>query len=317
MRNLIAFLLFGLAAAGASHAAAAQAAAPARPLTVAEKRALEAKAEAELAARIEKRIEEMRAMQRARAEQQAKTRKAAAPAKAPAARPAAVAPRAARWAYSGQLGPANWSKISEEWAACGSGKRQSPVDIRNAIPVDQEHIAFDYRLSPFSVQDNGHTIEVGVGEGNFIMVGERRYELVQFHFHRPSEERIDGKGFDMVAHLEHRARDGSMAVVAVMLEEGRALEPMQAAFDNLPLEKGSVARPAIVLDPAALLPEERGYYSYAGSLTTPPCTENVLWLVMKQPVQASPEQMDVFARLYPMNARPLQPAAGRVIKASN
>jgi carbonic anhydrase len=145
----------------------------------------------------------------------------------------------------------------------------------------------------------------------------RRYELLQFHFHRPSEERIDGRQFDMVAHLVHKDVEGRLAVVAVLLDRGSAQPIVQAVWNNLPLEKGDEVPARGSLDLNALLPPERSYFTYMGSLTTPPCSEGVLWMVMKQPVPISPEQIAIFSRLYPMNARPIQSASGRLIKESN
>ena len=165
--------------------------------------------------------------------------------------------------------------------------------------------------------DNGHTVQVNVAPGNTIEVMGQRYELVQFHFHRPSEERIDGKPFDMVAHLVHKSEQGKLAVVAVLLEKGSAQPVVQSVWNNLPLEKGDEVAARSTLDLNQLLPRERGYYTYMGSLTTPPCSEGVLWMVMKQPVPISDEQIGIFARLYPMNARPVQSASGRLIKQSN
>lgn len=311
MRNLIAFLACSLAIASAS---AIHEAAPSSKS--AEQRAQEQQAEAELSARIEARIAQMRARQRERAEAQARAHKQEQARRKQIAR-TTVVPRSTRWEYAGAFGPANWSRINVDWQACGSGKRQSPIDIRNGMQVALEHIGFDYKPTPFTVEDTGHTVEVGALEDNFITLDGERYQLEQFHFHNPSEERIDGKAFEMTVHLEHRARDGRLAVVAVLLERGQALAPMQAALDHLPLEKRERAAPAVVLNPAELLPAEQGYYTYMGSMTTPPCTENVQWVVLKKPVQASAAQMRLFARLYPMNARPVQPAAGRIIKASN
>ncbi len=185
------------------------------------------------------------------------------------------------------------------------------------MKVDLEPIAFDYKPSAFNVIDNGHTILVNVGAGNTITLQNRSYELTQFHFHRPSEERINGKGFEMVIHLEHKDTEGKLAVVAVLLERGRAQNMIQTVWNNLPLEKNDTVTPSIVLNVADVLPARRDYFTYMGSQTTPPCNEGVLWMVMKEPVQASPAQMAIFSRLYPANARPVQPNAGRVVKESN
>ncbi|HEV7815705.1 MAG TPA: carbonic anhydrase family protein [Janthinobacterium sp.] len=275
-------------------------------------------AEVDLSARIAARLAEMRATQAARAAQAAKARKVAAYI---AAHPPVVPPpppaHGTHWSYDGEAGPANWSKINVDWAKCGTGKRQSPIDIRDGMKVDLEQIAFDYHPSSFNVIDNGHTIVVTVGSGNFITIMNRTYELQQFHFHRPSEERINGKGFEMVVHLVHKDSEGHLAVIAVLLERGQAQNVIQTVWNNLPLEKGQLVVPSIVLDPAELLPQRRDYYTYMGSLTTPPCSEDVLWMVMKQPMQASPAQMALFSRLYPLNARPIQASSGRIIKESN
>jgi carbonic anhydrase len=221
------------------------------------------------------------------------------------------------WEYGGDYGPQAWGAMRPEFNKCSTGARQSPIDIREGIKVQLDPVQFDYRPSGFRVIDNGHTVQVNVGSGNSIEVGGRRYELIQFHFHRPSEERIDGRQFDMVAHLVHKDVEGRLAVVAVLLDRGSAQPLVQSVWNNLPLEKGDEVAAKGAIDLNALLPPERSYFTYMGSLTTPPCSEGVLWMVMKQPVPISPEQIAIFARLYPMNARPIQSASGRLIKESN
>jgi len=223
----------------------------------------------------------------------------------------------AHWDYAGGAGPESWGQMKPEFAKCSTGTRQSPIDIRDGIKVNLDPVQFDYRPSAFRVLDNGHTVQVNVGPGNSIDVLGRRYDLVQFHFHRPSEERIDGKQFDMVAHLVHKDVDGRLAVVAVLLDRGSAHPLVQSVWNNLPLEKGEELAARGTINMNDLLPAERNYFTYMGSLTTPPCSEGVLWMVMKQPVQISSEQIGIFSRLYPMNARPIQSAAGRLIKESN
>jgi carbonic anhydrase len=221
------------------------------------------------------------------------------------------------WDYAGDSGPTEWGKINPAWSMCAKGERQSPIDIHDGIRVDLESIAFDYKASRFAVVDNGHTIQVNMGPGNRITVGGRTYDLVQFHFHRPSEERVNGKSFPMVAHLVHKDADGRLAVVALLIEEGAANAAIQSVWNNLPLERNDPSTPVIPLDPAKLLPAKRDYYTFMGSLTTPPCTEGVLWIVLKQPIHLSAEQIAIFSRLYPMNARPIQTASGRIIKESD
>ena len=221
------------------------------------------------------------------------------------------------WDYAGSGGPDEWGKMQPEYSKCSTGTRQSPIDIRGGIAVDLEPIKFDYRPSSFSVIDNGHTVQVNVEPGNSITITGKRYELVQFHFHRPSEERVNGRQYDMVAHLVHKDVDGRLAVVAVLLDRGSAQAIVQSVWNNLPLEKGDEVRAGTRIDLSQLLPEDKRYYTYMGSLTTPPCSEGVLWMVMKQPVPISVEQVSIFSRLYPMNARPIQQADGRLIKESN
>ncbi|RZL03721.1 MAG: carbonic anhydrase family protein [Rubrivivax sp.] len=218
------------------------------------------------------------------------------------------------WEYNGATGPQSWGQLKPEFQACNTGQRQSPIDIRDGIKVQLEPIQFDYRPSAFRVIDNGHTVQVNVDSGNFITVSGRRYELVQFHFHRPSEERINGRQYEMVAHLVHKDAQGKLAVIAVLLDQGKEHPMVQLVWNSLPLEKSVEQASPVLLDMNLMLPEQHQYYTYMGSLTTPPCTEGVLWLVMKQPATLSPYQASVFSRLYANNARPLQSAAGRMIK---
>ena len=284
------------------------------PVTVAPTaRDKEEAAEVDLSERIAARLAEMRATQAARAAARARH---ATVAKAVPPPPPPVA-RGTHWSYEGDSGPANWSKINVDWGKCGTGNRQSPIDIRDGMRVDLEQINFDYHPSSFNVTDNGKTVQVMVGRGNFLSVGNRMYELVQFHFHRPGEERINGKGYEMVVHLVHKDGEGRIAMLALLLERGRPQPAIQQVWNNLPLEKMETMAPAESLDPMDLLPARREYYTFMGSMTTPPCQEGVLWIVMKEPVQASPAQLALFSRLYPLNARPVQAGSGRIIKESN
>lgn len=233
-----------------------------------------------------------------------------------AAQPAVALPPP-RWDYSGDGGPERWSTLKPENAVCASGLRQSPIDIRDGIKVQLDPVQFDYQPSGFRVVDTGYTVQVNVAAGNTIQIMGRRYELVGFNFRRPSEERVNGRGFDMGVHMVHKDMDGRLAVVAVMLTRGAAQPVIQSVWNNLPLERNREVEAASLIDPTKLLPDDPRYITYMGSLTTPPCTEGVLWIVMKTPVQVSAEQIAIFSRLYPMNARPVQPDNGRLIKESN
>jgi carbonic anhydrase len=240
-----------------------------------------------------------------------------APAGSPPARGAvAAASPGVPWSYLGADGPNTWGSLSPAYALCGRGQRQSPIDISEGIAVDLEPLQFDYQPGFFGVVDNGHTVQVSVAPGSAFELGGRRYELNGFHFHLPGEERINGKGYEMSVHLTHRDPQGRLAVIALLVQEGAEHPGVQMVWNHLPLERGEVVQATVEFDPTALLPADRRYYTYMGSLTTPPCTEGVLWIVMQQPITVSPEQRRIFARLHPMNARPIQPLGGRLIKQS-
>ena len=238
-------------------------------------------------------------------------------AKSKKAAPVEVDPYAhVHWGYEGEGAPANWSKLRKEYAACASGKRQSPIDIRDGIRVDLEPIKFNYKTTLFRIINNGHTIQVNVGGGSTIALMGRKFELVQLHFHRPSEERVNGMAFDMVVHLVHKDLDNQLAVIAILLEQGSEQPLIQSIWNNLPLEVNQEITPTVAIDLNRLLPENRTYWTYMGSLTTPPCTEDVMWIVFKQPVPVSEEQVAIFSRLYRNNTRPIQPVNNRLIKES-
>ena len=218
--------------------------------------------------------------------------------------------------YEGDGAAENWGRLKPAYATCGAGRRQSPIDLRDAIAVDLEPIQFAYRPVPFRVVDTGRNLQVDVRGASFALLG-KNYDLVGISFHRPSEITVGGKAFDMEAQLVHQADDGKLAVVVVLLEAGAENPVIQMVLNHLPLEKGGeVTPPGQGFDVARLLPESRRYFTFMGSLTTPPCTEDVLWLVFKQPQPLSPEQLAIFQRLYKPNARPLQPSFGRIVKES-
>jgi len=220
------------------------------------------------------------------------------------------------WSYGKHGGPAEWGELDQAFASCQLGKVQSPIDIRGAKAADLPAIKFDYKPAPLKVIDNGHTIQVNYPPGSTIDVGGTRYELVQFHFHKPSEEKIDGKAHAMVAHLVHKGSDGALAVVAVLLDLGSDNPTLRAVWSHLPKRKDREVATAATIDAAALLPEDKGYYTFAGSLTTPPCSEGVRWFVLKTAMTVTANELTAFAKLYPMNARPTQPLNGRTLEAT-
>jgi carbonic anhydrase len=221
------------------------------------------------------------------------------------------------WSYEGEHGPTHWGDVKTDYAVCKTGKNQSPIDITGAVKADLPPIKFAYKAVPLRIINNGHSIQVNYPEGSFITVDGKPYQLVQFHFHHPSEEKIKGKSFDMVAHLVHKSAEGKLAVVAVLMEKGQANAFMKTLWEHLPKEEGKeeVAE-NVMIDPSGFLPAQRGYYAFTGSLTTPPCTEDVAWFVLKTPVMLSSAQIDRFAHFYKHNARPVQPLSGRVVSES-
>jgi len=218
------------------------------------------------------------------------------------------------WDYGTAHGPEHWGELSPEYALCKNGHHQSPIDIRNPQKVDLPPIQFDYKPSPLHIIDNGHTIMVNYGSGSFISVGGKKYALRQFHFHRPSEERINGKGFEMVVHLVHTDEEGNIAVVAVLLQRGKDNPLVHELWNDLPKEKEKEELlDNVQVDVAELLPADPAYYTFPGSLTTPPCSENVTWFVLKHPVTVSSAEIEQFSTLYRHDARPTQPLYDRVV----
>lgn len=218
------------------------------------------------------------------------------------------------WTYEGAEGPKHWGALKPEYQTCKLGHEQSPIDIRGAKKESLPPIHFDYKPSTLKIINNGHTIQVIYAPGSFITVGDKKYELKQFHFHHPSEEHINGKGFAMVAHLVHADSDGKLAVVAVLLQKGSANAMLAKVWENLPKTEGPESEVAgVQVDASAFLPSDTGYYTFAGSLTTPPCSESVTWYVLKNPSQLSADEIAAFAKIYPDNARPIQPTNGRTI----
>jgi carbonic anhydrase len=221
------------------------------------------------------------------------------------------------WSYEGENGPQNWGKLKPEFNLCAIGKRQSPIAIRDDATLlgPAEPIRFIYTPSRGTVVNNGHTIQVDVEGENSITVRGSTYKLLQFHFHTPSEEMINSKRYPMVAHLVHKNDAGQLAVVAVLLEQGEPNPLIDTVWTYLPLDTNDrVSIPEGLLDLNQLLPSDQRYYQFIGSLTTPPCTEGVLWMVLKQPLRLSPAQFRVFSQLFPLNARPVQPLNGRPVR---
>ncbi len=222
------------------------------------------------------------------------------------------------WSYQGASSPEHWGEMDPNFAGCKTGTRQSPIDISGAQKAELAPIRFDYKLSPLKIINNGHTVEVEYGPGSSINVNGSVYQLIQFHFHHPSETEIDGQKFDLELHLVHKNAEGRLAVVAVLMKSGSENAALRDLWSYLPREIGKeIEKKKVQINAEDFLPSNRNYYKFAGSLTTPPCSENVDWYVMKAPVDISPLEINAFSKLYPNNARPVQPVNGRTIEESS
>ena len=240
---------------------------------------------------------------------------ATAPVSAPASPP--------HWSYEGEHGSNHWATLSPAYAACGEGRSQSPINISKAGPGTASPWKINYRPTSLKIAhqdyavdiaDNGHTIQVTVEEGSTLTTSRNTYQLKQFHFHTPSEHTVDGKSFPMEVHFVHQSADKNFAVVSALFSEGAANGNLARLIANFPKAKGdSLHLPEVKLDLVLQLPANPAAYTYMGSFTTPPCTENVEWLVFRDPVMASREQLDAFAARLSPNNRPVQPLNGRTI----
>jgi carbonic anhydrase len=223
---------------------------------------------------------------------------------------------APHWGYAGAEGAANWGKLSPKFAACEAGRNQSPIDLKDVVDADLPVVKFNYNmLSPADIVNNGHTVQVNLWSGGEIVLDGEAFTLKQFHFHTPSENTINGKHFPLEAHLVHLNEKNEIAVVAILFEPGKDDELLTALWKNIPLKAGDSHK----LDATALRTMEfeselKSYYRFNGSLTTPPCTEGVRWIVMKATRHISKAQLSVFEKaLTEPNNRPVQPLNARVV----
>ncbi len=223
-------------------------------------------------------------------------------------------PQPIPWSYQGANGPEHWGDIESSYATCKTGMHQSPIDITNAQQAELAPIHFDYKLSPLKIVNNGYTVQINYEPGSSITVNGAVYQLIQFHFHHPSETEIDGQKFDLELHLVHKNAEGRVAVVSILMKSGSENAALRDLWTYLPREIGKeIEKKKVQINAEDFLPANRNYYNFSGSITIPPCTENADWYVMKTPVDVSPLEINAFAKLYPDNARPTQSANGRPI----
>jgi carbonic anhydrase len=230
------------------------------------------------------------------------------------ATPATGETHTAHWTYEGAEGPEHWGELDPSYASCSGGTQQSPIDLAHAQGQDLADLDFTYApVSPIHIINNGHTVQVNVPAGNAIVVDGTAYELQQFHFHTPSEHSIDGKTQAMELHLVHKVGDEATAVVGLLLQEGAEHVALKPVFEAMPVMAGPEQEVKGTVDLAAVLPATRTTFRYTGSLTTPPCTEGVHWLIFTEAAQVSADQVGAFRKIFATDARPLEPLNGRQI----
>lgn len=220
------------------------------------------------------------------------------------------------WSYEGETGPEHWGELDQANSACVNGSEQSPINIEfSQIKTDKklENLQIQYEPTPFTLVNNGHTVQANpTSESNSILVEGYEYKLAQFHFHTPSEHRFNGQNYDMELHLVHKDANGKIAVLGVMIQEGKENQKLASIWDVLPKEE--TAEDISVkerVDLQGILPQDQTSFHYNGSLTTPPCTEEVKWVIFEQPIEMSKKQIQAFRQIFPDNHRPVQPLNDR------
>ena len=218
------------------------------------------------------------------------------------------------WSYSGKTGPEYWGDLKSEYKMCKLGKNQSPIDISKTTKASLTPLNIYYDVKAKTFLNNGHTLKAEMKDGAVLYIDGKRFKLIQFHFHTPSENTINGEYFPAEAHFVHSTKDGELAVVSVMFKIGKSNPAFQKLVNNIPAktgEKNNICKEN--LKAKDLLPSSLEYYRFNGSLTTPPCSEGVRWFVLKTPVEVSAKQIKAFEKVMGKNNRPLQPINARVI----
>lgn len=227
--------------------------------------------------------------------------------------------QADQWSYNGDTGPEHWGKLDNANLACANGSEQSPVNIDFSQVTESkklEGIQIQYEPTTFSLVNNGHTVQANVEtDNNSIIIEGNEYKLDQFHFHTPSEHQFNGQNYDMELHLVHEDADGKLAVLGLLIKEGSENESLAPIWDVLPKEETEKDIPVKEpLDLQALLPQDQTSFHYNGSLTTPPCTEEVKWIIFEQPIELSKIQIQEFQEIFSDNHRPVQPLNNEILR---
>ncbi|MBT1445869.1 carbonic anhydrase [Shewanella sp. JM162201] len=217
------------------------------------------------------------------------------------------------WSYEGKGAPEYWGSLKSEFALCKDGVNQSPIDIRPVADAPLSPLQLDYQGKVTSVINNGHTLQANFGEGNSLTLEGNRFELKQVHMHAPSENTINGKQYPLEAHFVHADSDGRLAVIGIMFEEGASNSGFATLSGAYPKSASDAVPFSGELSPNAFFPKSLDYYRFSGSLTTPPCSEGVRWVVLKDVQTLSADELKAFTKLYPNNARPVQPVNARIV----
>jgi len=221
----------------------------------------------------------------------------------------------AHWGYTGHEGPSNWGNLSDNYKTCGLGKNQSPINVTHSHDANLTPIKFNYSSTPNEIINNGHTVQVNIAKGSSIELDNKTYELKQYHFHTPSENHIEGKSFPLEVHFVHAAKDNELAVVAVLFEYGNDNQTLAKLWEKMPMEASQKHElKNIAKNLMDLIPTNKQYYRFNGSLTTPPCSEGVKWIVLGKHLKVSKAQIEKFSKaVHGTNNRPIQALNARVI----
>ncbi|WP_186644434.1 carbonic anhydrase [Fluviispira vulneris] len=225
------------------------------------------------------------------------------------------------WGYTGENGADNWGKLDETYKICSTGINQSPINIQMKQAKENESLPkldFSYSGIPLTVLNNGHTIQVNYPKGSKIEIGRKQYGLLQFHFHTPSEHAFDGKRSAMEVHFVNQNEDGSLAVIGVLMKKGKKNNALASIFDNMPKKESTLTNVNNVnFEAEDVIPKGSKYFTYSGSLTTPPCSQIVTWYVLKEQIEVSIEQIKRFQNIFNMNARPIQALSNRAVERND
>jgi carbonic anhydrase len=217
------------------------------------------------------------------------------------------------WGYEGETGPEHWGDLDPAFERCETGITQTPINLAHADSLPLPNPVFNYRPSKLRIVNNGHTIQANYDEGSVLTLGDHTYQLVQFHFHTPSEHTLQGEHFPMEVHLVHKDEQGTLAVVGILMQQGVTHNLVQTIWDKMPTEAGPEQVFEETINALTLLPKTQTTWRYTGSLTTPPCSEGVNWFVMTTPIEVSEAQAAAFKVLFKNNARPVQPLLDRTL----